>query len=288
MPSDDFTSLLEKLCAASRDDFANPYKDFEWPERLEDDAWHMSPELVSLHGTEIWESLDEATRRRLAFFEAVNFFSLNIHGERALVEGLSHRLYQNDQDGISAYLHHFLDEENKHMVYFGGFCLRYAGKIYPDRTIAFPREFAPGEEEFLFFARVMVFEEIVDVYNVRMARDQRMSAVTRRINELHHRDETRHLAFGRRLVPRLFERHAPGWSEETLAGVRASLGEYLLSTWKSYYNPEAYRDAGLTDAMALREAAFDHPRCRAHRAQVTTACLRYLLENRILDAEPAL
>ena len=32
------------------------------------------------------------------------------------------------------------------MVYFGTFCNRYAGKIYPERKLAFPREYAPGDD----------------------------------------------------------------------------------------------------------------------------------------------
>ena len=44
-----------------------------WPDALPDDAWCMSPELVSLYGTPRWDALDEAGRRRLAFFECVNF-----------------------------------------------------------------------------------------------------------------------------------------------------------------------------------------------------------------------
>src|SRR5207244_844073 len=143
--------------------------------------------------------------------EAVNFYSLNIHGEKALLEGLAHRLYQPDLSEVSKYLHHFLDEENKHMVYFGEFCLRYAGKIYRDRKVAFPREYERGEEDFLFFGRVMIFEEIVDYFNRRMGNDERLSTVAREINRLHHSDEARHLTFGRRIVKELFEQWRPSW-----------------------------------------------------------------------------
>ncbi len=284
--TDDFTRVLAKLCAASRVDFANPYAGFAWPEAVDPAAWYMSPELVSLHGTDAWNRLDESGRRRLAFYEAVNFMSLNIHGERALLEGLSHRLHTPATGDVSDYLHHFVDEENKHMVYFAGFCLRYAGKIYPELSWTAPREFEPGEEEFLFYARVLLFEEIVDVYNARMARDTRLAPVARAINEMHHRDETRHLAFGRRQVSRLFERAAPSWKPETLAGVREHLAQYLTATWKSYYNPQAYRDAGLSDAFALREAAFEDPERRAQRTEISSPSLRALIACGVFEREP--
>ena len=92
----------------------------------------MSPDLISLHGTRHWDALDEQGRRVLSFFELVNFFSINIHGERMLIEGLAKRLYRKHAETVTPYLHHFLDEENKHMFYFGRFCNQYAGKVYAE------------------------------------------------------------------------------------------------------------------------------------------------------------
>ena len=274
--------LVRTLSAASRRDRSNP-EDFDWPESLPDDAWCFSPELLSLAGTEAYDQLDDARRRRLAFFEAVNFFSLNVHGERSLIEGLAARLYRDDS---TPYLHHFLDEENKHMVYFGTFCNRYAGKIYPERKLAFPREYAPGEEDFLFFAKVLVFEEIVDVYNRRMAEDARLHPLLREINRMHHRDESRHLAFGRQVVAELFEKQSPGWSPPVLEGVRAYVAGYLRTTWTEYYNPAVYADAGLPDPYALQRATFDAPSGRRHRQEVAGPCVKWLRKAGILAGEP--
>ena len=280
-------TTVERLCRASEKDFVNPYDAIEWTPALDRDAWHFSPELISIEGTGAFACLSEAEQKRLAFYEAVNFFSLNIHGERALMEGIARRLYRKTCQEISPYLHHFLDEENKHMTYFGGFCLRYAGKIYPDRKMGFPHEeSAPGAEDFLFFAKALIFEEIVDIYNTMMARDGRLSEIARRINLLHHRDETRHLAFGRQLVRELFARHAPGWSAETLEDMRAYLASYLRATWREYYNPDVYRDAGLGAPFELMEAAFDTPASRARRERTQAQCVRFMLENEILAEAP--
>jgi P-aminobenzoate N-oxygenase AurF len=279
--------LVERLCRASRDAYRNPYATIDWPETLEPEAWCMTPELLSLHGTEAYAALCGETRKRLAFFECVNFFSLNIHGERVLVQGLARHLYE--KGGASpAYLHHFLDEENKHMIYFGEFCRRYAGKIYEDRKLAFAREHAPGEESFLFFAKVLVFEEIVDGYNVRMARDPELAPIVRWINELHHRDEARHLAFGRLAVQELYEKWSPQWPEDTRRDVLRHLESYVVACWREYYNPEVYRDAGLADPVALREAAFAHPESRERRRAMSARCLRSLREAGVPVEEPAL
>jgi hypothetical protein len=255
---------------------------------VDPNQWYTSPELISLYGTDHYSDLSESRQRRLSFLEAVNFFSLNIHGEKSLIEGLARRLYEKKSSIYSDYLHHFLDEENKHMVYFGGFCMRYAKKIYPDKKMILERDYAPGEEDFLFFAKVLIFEEIVDVYNVRMAQDERLAPIAREINRLHHRDEARHLVFGRQLVSELFEEYAPQWDTEILQGVRKYLEQYLLATWKEYYNPDVYRDLKMDHPYDVSQQAFEQEITRAHRQQITRGCVQYLLSHGILETEPAL
>ncbi len=288
MAMDTIEAIVDRLCHQSRVDWLNPYDYFQWPESVTRKAWFMSPELISIYGTGMYDSLSEAERQTLSFNEAVNFFSLNIHGEKSLCQGLAQRVYRGDTITISPYLHHFLDEENKHMVYFGNFCLRYAGKVYADRKVALPREYEPGEEDFLFFARVLIFEEIVDVYNVKMAIDKRLEPTARTINHLHHRDEARHLVFGRALVAELFRHWAPQWSGKTLQNIREYLTGYLLSTWKEYYNVDVYEDAGFADPYEIHQDAFNHDLCRAHRQKISKGCMDYLINTGILEEEPSL
>jgi para-aminobenzoate N-oxygenase AurF len=278
----DLQAAARALSRASRRRYRNPYGAVEWPEAIEPDAWCFSPELLSLHGTAEYEALGEPERQRLSFLEAVNFFSLNVHGERALMEGLARRLYTRDHLETSDYLHHFLDEENKHMVLFGEFCLRYAGKVYPDRHLAVPREYEPGEKDFLFFAQVMVFEEIVDHYNARMARDGRLHPLVRRINLLHHLDESRHLAFGRKRVKDLWDRHAPRWRPETRAAAAEHLRGYLQATWSEYFSADVYRDAGLANPAGLRAAARAGEAAAERHRRATERCRRFLTRAGIL------
>src|SRR5262249_21207794 len=155
------------------------------------------------------------------------------------------------------------------------FCTDYAKKIYPDRKLVFPREHAAGEEEFLFFVKVMIFEEIVDVYNRRMGDDQRLVPIVREINRLHHIDEARHLSFGRAIVKWLFDRYATQWPPDTLGQWRDYVAAYLQSTWREYYNSDVYRDAGIADCYGVQQRAHDSPAARAHRASVTDGCVRY-------------
>jgi hypothetical protein len=281
------SELAARLTGASRRKLWDVYNTFDWPQALEADAWYMPPELVSIHGTPEWDALDDAQRRRLSLFELGNFFSLVLQGERPLVQGLVHRMYlKSSSREVTEYLHHFVDEENKHMVMFGEFCNRYIGKVYPEKKISLAREYSKGEEEVAFFCKVMVVEELGDFYNVTIERDERVDPLVRLLNRVHHVDEARHLAFGRVYLAELFAQHSPQWSPEALAGFRAWLVDYVRASWGDYYNPTMYRDAGLADAYEMRQAALAHPACAAQRARASAKLLNYFVKTGLLAEAP--
>jgi hypothetical protein len=281
--SHDISQVAKKLTAQSIKGFYNPFTHIQFPESLEMNQWFTSPELVSIYGTPQWEALSEEQKQKLTFYEAINFFSLNVHGEKSLLEGLTRKLYESENPDVTDYIHHFIDEENKHMYFFGTFCEKYAGKIYPDRKLVFPREYAPGEEEFLFFIKVFVFEEIVDYYNVTAARDERVNALCREINRNHHEDEVRHLAFGRVLLNDLFKTYSSKWSAETLAGIREYIRAYYITTWREYYNPDIYVDMGIADPYDLASDTFESAKAKEHRAKASRTSLQYLKKCGILE-----
>jgi hypothetical protein len=273
----------ERLSRVSARTFQNPYTALDWPDAIDAGTdWFTSPELLSLHSTGYWDELTEPERRLLSFLEAANFYSLNIHGEKGLMSGLAARLYRTDLLDVASYLHHFLDEENKHSLYFGGFCTRYA-KVYRSRQVAVGDDRPRDIEDFLFFAKTMMFEEIVDQYNQVQGRDARLHPVARFINDNHHREETRHLVFGRALVSALWL--AADWDAGTRADLGAQLTEFLLASWREYYNPDVYADLGLADPWAVAEDAWASPAQQRHRRQSSARCLGFLVSLGVLPKE---
>ena len=267
----------------------SPADHMQWPAQVHPGTeWFTSPQLISIYGSPVYSVLSEAEKKRLSFYEAVNFYSLNINGEKPLVEGLNRRLYAKGYESLLPYLHHFLDEENKHMQYFGRFCLDYAGKTYPDRKLVFPKTYAPGEEDFLFFVKVVIFEEIADRHNVLQGADADLHPIARQINQMHHQDEARHLIFGREIVQELFQKFVSVWPQEVLTGIRLYLPQYLVATWKEYYNPDIYKDAGLEQPYELAKAAWNLPEQKIRRQQLSASCVQFLLDQNILLEEPLL
>ena len=110
--------------------------------------------------------------------------------------------------------------------------------------------------------------------------------MARDINRLHHRDESRHLAFGRRLAKELFNRYSSSWTPEILAGVREYLAGYIRATWQEYYNPAVYKDACLSDPYELQREAFEWPASRNRREQISRRWLSSLVKSGILTEAP--
>ena len=123
--------VAAKLSVISRQNSYDPYELFEWPDSLPGTDYWMAPELMTCYGTPIWDEFTEQQRLTLSQWEAVNFFSLNVHLIRELIGEVADRIYETRFPGLSDFFHDFISEENKHMWFFATFCLRYGGKVYP-------------------------------------------------------------------------------------------------------------------------------------------------------------
>lgn len=273
----DLVPLSKKLSQASRQHYNNPYTAIAWPEQLDLSQWQYPPECISIYGLPEWQQLDDSEQKKLAFHESANFFSINIHGEQELLAGMARRAYNSsNHPAVTEYLHHFIDEENKHMIWFGQYCLRYAGRIYPDRKMSWPAEYLEGEEDFLFFAKVMIFELLVDAVNVVAEKDERLCPLVRQIHSQHHRDESRHLAFGEALVAQLKKDFFDHWPAEKQAETVAYLSAYKQATWREYYNPDVYRDAGFGHPYELQQRAWESPVSGEWRSTIERRCSKTL------------
>jgi len=274
--------VSKKLSVSSRRHFIDPSEAIDWPDAISGSEWCMSPELTSLYGAPTWNSMTEAQQKKLCFREAINFFSVNLHGEAALLEGIARRVNCERFADISEYLRHFIDEENKHSMWFARFCSRYAGAVYPQRKLSFPTEVEQTEADFVFFSQITLFEELVDRFNVLMAADTRLCQVVRDINRLHHADETRHLHFGRKVMLDMWQRWSPAWSSETADRIRVSLDQYVETVWRELFNPAVYADAGISEPA--RVAMEGWVAREGFRTEMSEGCARVLAgldENRM-------
>jgi hypothetical protein len=281
------TDLAERLSKASVKLAWDVYNHFDWPATLDESYWMMNPDLVSLYGTKTWDSLSEAQQKKVSLYDTANLFSLTLNGEKLLVSALSGKLYGKTPFQVSGFLHHFVGEENDHMVMFGEFCQRYTGGPYPEKKLVLPRKYERGEEDVALFIKALVVEELGDVYNVAVAKDESVHPLVRDINRMHHRDEARHIAFGRRYLRELWNEHSPGWTDATREAFQRWAHDYLLASCADFYNPAIYRDAGIADPYAAREEALASEHSKQHRRRISDHLVELLLDIGILKSAPA-
>src|ERR1700689_394483 len=106
---------IARLVTLSKANSYNPYERFAWPDEVPLDRLWCDEDLLTTYGTELHNRLSPEQRIALSKWEAINFFSLNVHGIKGVLEFICQSIYAARYDGISEYLHIFIAEENAHM-----------------------------------------------------------------------------------------------------------------------------------------------------------------------------
>lgn len=259
--------VAEQLHAISLTNSYDVYELFQWPDSLPATDYWIAPELMTCYGTPVWDELTEQQKLTLSHWEAVNFFSLNVHLIRELIGEVADRIYATRFPGLADFFHDFISEENKHMWFFATFCLRYGKKVYQRGQLF---SVAGGHEQVLrdlmVFGRILIAEELCDAFNIRMQDDTRLPVLVQEINRAHHSDEARHIAFGRQMMRALCERAASETGEDGLHVVSDYLARYMNVCLQSFYNPATYQDAGIDGGRKLRIRLLeDAARDQVHR-----------------------
>lgn len=281
----DLTKILDKIIKISIDDYYNPYEHFKWPASLDETKLWMSKELLSIYGTEYYDALNESELIQLSKWESVNFYSMNVHGIKELIGEVIQRIHMPGFEEPSRYFHHFIGEENEHMYFFAQFCSKYGGKIYQTKKMKIKTRKERDIENFIVFCRILLFEEIVDFYNLRMSNDTNLDPIIQEINKIHHQDESRHISFGRQLVKMLWKDLCCKYNADVIREVQGYLKQYIISGINDFYNPAMYRDAKIKNGLKIRNELTTHPaRIKFHK-EVTKKVVNHMLQNGILMDE---
>jgi P-aminobenzoate N-oxygenase AurF len=276
--------VAARLSEVSRRSRYDPYTIFDWPAVLPPDQYWISPELMTISGTPLWDELSDEQRIRLSHHEAVSFFSLNVHLISELIGEVVSRIYKTGYPGLSEFFHDFIAEENVHSWFFATFCLRYGGKVYPSRKVILGT--LPESSllrDIAVFGRILIAEELCDFFNASMAGDGRLPAICQQINRVHHEDESRHIAFGRQMLRALRDEAAEQLPPGQLAGAGQYLARYMSLCLRSFYNPGVYRDAGLADPGRIRSELVASPQRAAQHRQALGRTVAFLERIQMLD-----
>jgi hypothetical protein len=278
-----FEEILNRLVGMSQRDYYDPYRLFTWPDKLDDDGYWMSPELMIEHGTEVGAELTDEQVRALSKWESINFYSLNVHGIRELIIEIVGRIHTTDFAIPSEYFHHIIGEENEHMWFFATFCHKYGGKIYQRRSLGFTDPGIPAADNFLVFSRLLIFEELVDFFNQQMGQDERLHPTIRQVNGVHHQDESRHIAFGRQIIDILHRDLRKRLPASDISALEVYLKRYLRASVDSLCDPAMYRDAGLSEPYALRRRVLADPAYHEYTQRILRRITSFMVHAEILS-----
>lgn len=268
--TEEFSRAVRRLTAVSVDDYYNPYRAFQWPQSITPEGLWMSRELLSVYGTAKERELSHKQLVELSRWESINLYSLIAHGIRELLIEVMRRIHTPGYEIPTPYFHHFIGEENEHMWFFAEFCLRYGGRIYPDRRMVFPAtERSPEVNNFIVFSQILIFEQIGDYFNAKMAADEGLPQTVRDVNRIHHRDESRHIAFGGQLVSALFDEVRRKHTAEEIEEIGQYLRVYIDLIIQMLYSRDAYQDAGIANPVRFRAAVMTDPARVQIMARVT-------------------
>lgn len=90
------------------------------------------------------------------------------------------------------------------------------------------------------------------------------------------------------LVAELYDNGKKNWSKETLAGIQSYLCNYITATWKEYYNPTVYQDAGIANPYEVFEQAWNSEHSRKNRKEISAKVIKYFQDYGIINEEPAI
>ncbi|MEU7144490.1 diiron oxygenase [Nocardia sp. NPDC046473] len=250
-------SFAQRLLTGSVKKSYDPVVDMDWDAPLDPDKLFLPAPVVSLYGTELWESMTPQQQRELSRQELANVLSVGIWFENLLNRLLLRELMADDP--TTRHSHYTLVEmgdECRHMMMFGKLIDRIEARPYwPHRAgrmaIGLLPIFLRGS---MTWVGALVGEEIFDAIQRRTLDDPELQPLVSRAMRIHVTEEARHIGFARDALARM----VPNMSRAELAytrlcvAVAAPLFVYLLT------NRHMYTRAGL-DGRAARRIATNNP-----------------------------
>ena len=193
----------EQLIAASERATRDPFREIDWSIGVDDSAYHLPPELLSLYGTGVWERMSEAERITYSRHETAAVLGAGIWFENALMQIVLRHLAQIDvTDPMHRYLLIEVADECRHSSMFGEWIRRAGTPSYsPDRPVIVD-ESSGGRA--LSYLLILAIEELLDHANRATMRDDRVHALSRQVARLHVLEEARHVGFAKTFLSEIW------------------------------------------------------------------------------------
>ena len=250
--------IAQRLLEGSAKHSFDPAAEVDWDAPLADDMFFTMPEHCSLYGTPMWDRMSREQQIELSRQEMVNILSMGIWFETILMRMLLKMAYERRPDSRHVqYAYTEVADECRHSLMFIRLIETVGCKPYdrPDYLNVLGRYVPVLLKGAPMWVGTLMGEEIVDVLQREMIKDDRVQPIVRQVSRIHVIEESRHVKYARQALVRRIPR--AGRLEREHARLTAAEGAVLVSEFM--VNPGVYRRVGLPDPLAARKAAKANP-----------------------------
>ncbi|HUF99653.1 MAG TPA: diiron oxygenase [Ilumatobacter sp.] len=269
----------EQLTAASTRMTLDPFEQIDWSIPIDDSAFHLPPEHLSLYRTPVWEAMTEAEQIRYSRHETSALFGGGIWFENALMQIVLRHLTDIDvQDPMHRYLLIEVADECRHSAMFGEYIRRSGTPSYgPDSSWS---GVATTVTQAMGYILILAIEEMLDYTNRATMKDERVHPVTRQISKLHVLEEARHVSFAKSYLAEAW----PALGTDEQAAVIAEAPELVAAIVALSLDPALFDELGIEDGWNI---ARSNPLYRANIIAGLTKLTTFLTEVGVItDREP--
>jgi hypothetical protein len=243
------TRLLGSAAKKSYD----PVVDIDWDAPTPSDLYGLSPEWSSLYGTPMWNGLTEDQRITLTTHEMCSISGVGIWFECLLMQLMLRDIYGDDpaQPHVQWALTEIADE-CRHSVMFARTAEKLGVPSYqpPPGILRLGKMFAATGDGPSAYAAILVAEEILDIFQRDLMKDERVLPIIRAGSQIHVVEEARHMRFAREEIAR----RTPRLSWFQLRKHRTVVASVAAIVADNLVQPGVYAAVGL-DPVEAKAAA---------------------------------
>jgi hypothetical protein len=270
----DRQALSARLLGSAAKKSYDPVVDIDWAAPIPDGLYGLSPEWSSLYGTPMWDSLSEDQRVTLTIHEYCSISGVGIWFECLLMQLVLRDIYGEDpaQPHVQWALTEIADE-CRHSVMFARTAEKFGAPSYqpPSSILRLGKIFAARMDGPAAYAAILVAEEILDIFQRDLMKDERVQPLTRATSQIHVVEEARHMRFAREEIARRTP-ELSGWQlrkhRSAVAAVAAIVADNLVQ-------PEVYASVGL-DVKQAKAAARANEHYAAKLREASTGLVSFL------------
>lgn len=284
-----FKDLLEKLNKASERKQMSLLLDHPWDEAVEG-SWLKKRENIAIYDTPYYELASEEERRLLSVYETGAWWYTFIVFENLVSEYymkiVNHGSLKKFPEVVK-YIHHFCKEEIVHAMVFRKAMNHFNINPFPvplNLREIYSHNAAMSEFPLKAIYLTILIEWLAENNAMEDCNDKTISPLSRAIAVEHHKEEARHIEWGKNMI-REFIDVVPEFlkeAQETTAPMLRSMLDMAISSIM-VYSRVGFKDKAFRNYKQLIPTVLQSENRKKINSKIVAPMMRYFVELNIID-----